>query len=98
CEISSLSLHDALPIWERALNLVHAGAHQLERVRHVRRGREGDRQLARTSDGMRLDARHARHYAHRFFQGARHAEHDLPGAQARRSEEHTSELQSLAYL
>src|SRR5205823_9704946 len=85
-DLSTLSLHDALPIL--LLQLEGSGAHALLpkiRERHVRR----------------IDGRVARrqHEQQRRLRPL-HAEDDGVGLRRldRRSEEHTSELQSLAYL
>src|SRR5205823_14483535 len=96
-EIVTLSLHDALPIsrLERALRVVDAGVDHLgiarARMRADRVLRLEDHHLAarqRERAGDR-EADHARADYDRvkLFHGA-----------GERSEEHTSELQSLAYL
>src|SRR3712207_7014276 len=75
-EIYTLSLHDALPIWVRARQLIEPIVDR-RRFRHD------------PPEGVR---RHAK--------ASRHADAVDPRqpAQARRSEEHTSELQSRQYL
>src|SRR5206468_266314 len=68
---------------QRRLDLPHSRPDQLERVRHVGAWREGDGDLTRPADGVRLDARHAGHHTHRLLQRSGDTEHHLPGAEGR---------------
>src|SRR5205823_11002132 len=82
-EIYTLSLHDALPIYHKQQ------LHDLGHADHLRQ--------------LRSDRRQQRE-RHRAYRAGHHIAHLPEGqlarhrARPRRSEEHTSELQSLAYL
>ena len=68
---------------QHPLDLAHARAHELKGVGHIGARREGDRDLARAADRLRLDARHARDHAHRLLERPRDAEDHLARAEGR---------------
>src|SRR5690606_41336119 len=89
----TLSLHDALPIYEAGLAADdgHVGAEQLVRVADPERARSGpDRRLALPHDRPERRMRRGVRDQVRHVVGSRH----VARIEARRSEEHTSELQS----
>src|SRR5205823_11482982 len=94
----SLSLHDALPIFQVAAaeEARHRGELQVasRAVRRLLRGRHGRRGYQAPADRPRPGGRG------RFAEGADQDGEGDPAAEGHqaRSEEHTSELQSLAYL
>src|SRR5687767_15579514 len=81
-ELHTLSLHDALPIYRRLERHALVERPRHVRVRHVPHRRRVD------ADGVQVGL----HVA-----GAE-VDHPVPVHRPGRSEEHTSELQSLAYL
>src|SRR2546425_7875320 len=91
-EIYTLSLHDALPISAHIKR--HGG------VRGRRGAREGDRgHDPAVADDLQVIHRDARPQAHPRGKAGASGQPDLVAdVVAGRSEEHTSELQSLAYL
>src|SRR5205823_9797833 len=94
-ETYPLSLHDALPI------SVLGGEERADLVRQPVEIRLG---VVEEADGAALQRRRQRRHRHRFLRrhpdGAQDANRCHPFLRATpvRSEEHTSELQSLAYL
>src|SRR5205823_10958772 len=85
-EIYTLSLHDALPIYERHRGLARRQRIALAREQHVHLHAVD---VVREAEAVRADDRQAALARHLL---------DLLLLVAPRSEEHTSELQSLAYL
>src|SRR5205823_10815382 len=90
-EIYSLSLHDALPIYRDRRHLSLCAPY----IRKARGPAGGLADAAQPADGVRRRGESARH-----LPGGILARGDPAAAEnsPRRSEEHTSELQSLAYL
>src|SRR5205823_7824728 len=90
---SALSLHDALPIYERPVRADSelAAEHDVERVR-----RRAPRFVAELHAGQLLPAAGAGVVAVGHHLAEQAPEVDAP--ERERSEEHTSELQSLAYI
>src|SRR5205823_14506094 len=94
--LSTLSLHDALPIW--------AAAHVLGAAGHGHVGVAEQDRLGRGEDGLQAAAaqpveRQRRHLDRQPALDARDARQVVVMCVGvDRSEEHTSELQSLAYL
>src|SRR5205823_12755784 len=84
----TLSLHDALPI--SGVEIAHRGERPVDVLRIVRRGQSV---LHIVADFDRFLERSARNH-----RNDRPEDLFLRDAHLRRSEEHTSELQSLAYL